>query len=388
MSNNNHDLLRLAIKVNNLAAVKIILAHYGAVSKITIYGLSVLHWAALCARVEIVEYLLGLPDIESIIDLLCDKRRASALHYAVESKSKRIVKMLCERKANVNLQDGMGYSPLIDAVISKTAMIMKILLLHGADLSCKIASKNSQEKISCEQLAYIGGDSDVIAAIRDHQERNGLLDLAESPLNANIFTGKESLSAHAYLKAQGYSDEELKKLKPAKPSFFFKHPLKNEAQEQLTWCNKSFCDSTPGLVRIDIDNQQTPYFLYIPCSVRIEAELSDEDWSDFLNKRIKFDNCSIKKLSKDKSQFKEIIKFGDTEQEYAYDYELKINKVDRILLFTVQSDEKNGCLLVGARFLQGGLHNQGHIAALGASISSKRGLVIEMPVLEANKKVF
>jgi ankyrin repeat protein len=57
------------------------------------------------------------------------------LHVALKKKSVKVMQLLVDGGANVNLPDSIGQMPLVDAVHSKSEKFAKLLLSHGAEYS-------------------------------------------------------------------------------------------------------------------------------------------------------------------------------------------------------------------------------------------------------------
>ena len=67
----------------------------------------------------------------------------SLLHIAVRKNYKKLVKLLIEKEANIDIQDINGNTPLITAVMYNNYKITKLLLKNGADKSISNKSHNN-----------------------------------------------------------------------------------------------------------------------------------------------------------------------------------------------------------------------------------------------------
>ena len=71
-------------------------------------GYTLLHWAAMDDKIEVVKYLISVgADVN-----VKDNKYATPLHWAVHKGSLEIVKLLVSAGADVNAKDNDGYMPL------------------------------------------------------------------------------------------------------------------------------------------------------------------------------------------------------------------------------------------------------------------------------------
>jgi Protein kinase domain/Ankyrin repeats (3 copies) len=86
--------------------------------------------AAADGDVDEVAFMLSIGDID-VNEGDYDNR--TALHLAAGEGREEVVKLLCEKGANVNIEDRWGNRPLDDAVASKQKICAKILMECGAE---------------------------------------------------------------------------------------------------------------------------------------------------------------------------------------------------------------------------------------------------------------
>ncbi len=83
-----------------------------------------------------------------------DKNGYSYLHMAAQRRMLNIVKELVKKKANIDIKDKYGRTPLMIAISAYNGdrTIIDFLIENGADIHAKAKSG-----VSCEQLAKIKG---------------------------------------------------------------------------------------------------------------------------------------------------------------------------------------------------------------------------------------
>ncbi len=119
--------------------VKILLAKGADATVVDVNGLTPLIWAAGIGKPETVAVLLEkYPNLD--LNIKDGVTGDSALMRAVRSGKIESVRMLIERKADVNSLNKQGYTPLQLAALSGTAEKAKLLIEAKADLNTKDAT--------------------------------------------------------------------------------------------------------------------------------------------------------------------------------------------------------------------------------------------------------
>lgn len=96
---------------------------------------NIMFHAALGGKIEIIEILLNNRKID--VDMYCTPFKETALHIAVTYKKEKLIKFLLEQRANVNVVDWAGSTPLNIAVSMKHKESAELLLLNGARVNEK-----------------------------------------------------------------------------------------------------------------------------------------------------------------------------------------------------------------------------------------------------------
>lgn len=87
-------------------------------------------------------------------------RGRTAMHYAAQSNSPGIIRMLAERGADINAQDKNGFTPIMYAIMHHANDACKCLIESGADLSI---------------VSRYDGDCRSIAALAKNKEAENIL---------------------------------------------------------------------------------------------------------------------------------------------------------------------------------------------------------------------
>jgi len=99
---------------------------------------------------------LGI-DVGQFLDTK-DENGLAAIHYASDRNHPRVIEILLNSGANVNLQDSEGQTAAHYASIIGNMEVLKMLFKYGIDLTVKDAEGRSAEEVAC--------DSEIAALIR------------------------------------------------------------------------------------------------------------------------------------------------------------------------------------------------------------------------------
>ncbi|WP_147676314.1 ankyrin repeat domain-containing protein [Algibacter pacificus] len=128
-SKNNTDIFD-AVRQGNLNQVKqYIEVDRKVVDTLNSHNHSLLIIAAYYNQQSIVEHILPY-----VTNLNHNSDNGTALAAAVVKNNVEIIKVLLNHKADVNLTDANGVSPLMYAIMFKNIQVIKLLIEHGADL--------------------------------------------------------------------------------------------------------------------------------------------------------------------------------------------------------------------------------------------------------------
>ena len=111
--------------------VQIMLFNGAQATSDTVWGVSPLHLAALSGNVELVKVLL---EHNLALSVAVDDKFATPLHYAAYGHRVEVVKILLDI-VDPNCADLDGHTPLLTAILRKSAPVMLELLQKGAHVS-------------------------------------------------------------------------------------------------------------------------------------------------------------------------------------------------------------------------------------------------------------
>ncbi|GFW44593.1 ankyrin-3 [Trichonephila clavipes] len=117
--------LHFSAKASNIEAIKLVLQQGLDVASKDLDEQTALHVAAKHDRINIVKYLINTK-LMCINE--CDIHGKTPLHLAIDGNSKKTVKYLLKREANMAIKDTSGLSPLHCAILRNNCKIAEFLL--------------------------------------------------------------------------------------------------------------------------------------------------------------------------------------------------------------------------------------------------------------------
>lgn len=114
------------------------------------------HVAAQTGDASVMKMLLEILPYEIAYKFVNEQemiKGQTPLHIATEMKSLEIVKQLVQVKANMDIQDNEGNTPLLEALINGEIEIARYLVLKGADVTIANKQKLTVEKL-CKQKNF------------------------------------------------------------------------------------------------------------------------------------------------------------------------------------------------------------------------------------------
>ena len=147
--------LTWACGLGTAETVKILLDKGADIGVIDVNGLTPLIWAAGIGKPETVAILLeASPTLD--LNVRDGVTGDSALMRAVRSGKLESVRLLINRKADVNLVNKQGYTPLQLAALSGTAEKVKLLIEANADLNTKDATGRTALDLAQRRTDAVG----------------------------------------------------------------------------------------------------------------------------------------------------------------------------------------------------------------------------------------
>ncbi len=189
--------LMAAARAGNVDAVKVLLkAGANANGTEPLDQQTALMWAAAEGHVEVAKVLLAAgadPNLRSRVSELTKRKNAdfpsggfAALHWAARNGNEAMIKLLIEHKANINVTNGDGSTPMMLAIVNDRFDIAALLLTLKAD-----ADDGSLYFITEMRDAttdWRARDGTVYRA--DHPNKLGALDLTRALLEAGASPNK------------------------------------------------------------------------------------------------------------------------------------------------------------------------------------------------------
>jgi|GEM_PF-6764100 len=320
----------------------------------------------------------------------------AVLHGQVET-----VKWLLQQKADANniieLKD-QYLTPLLFAIQHLDLELVALLMKFGASPYLEY-KKTSQHNILDWVQEHYSSHREIYEQLQTLLPGLPLLPPKpihrESELSYNT-TQNELIKPRQYLQSIGFSieviaefDEESRQnkllLKKQNRYSLFQAKEKKE-QAVAAWLDGSISSDHTAILNIINPGNKTDAYCYLDIQT-----LADQgcEAHRLANLRLKFDGIHIKKLDKDKGIYQERIKLSaSTEpQLITYTHELKINKIDRVLLFQVENETGSASLYIGARYIPSGLHTSAKINSLSERKKADNAhLIIQWPVKATEDK--
>lgn len=389
-------------------------------------GASALLVAADKGFTEIAEMLLKYKKKPVDIEYR-DQRGGTALHLAAQNGHYLITKMLLEAGANVNVVDLCGNTPLFSTVIKNqvkcaelllnnkaninhspstpdvgmrvlywavecaSIQLMRLFMRFGANPNLPMAfldgktiiedlltKEDSKENRKC--LNALGYHSKHLAKEKEKEKNSSSDDEPAATTTPQSGAGSKPMSAISFLRSQGYSIEQIKRMREQNlatsqaelqsmsvqagaSSSVARNPMKPR------WPLLSIDSQSPNVTAIEND----PFsFLYIPVNVLAEQDLPDDCLDAFRQRRAVFDPKHVKHIAD--ADLSIVLSSATGEQVLPITHELKIPGKERLLCFPLTADNGRSTLYVAACYLQNGLHTQADIAQFKAS---KRVITVE-----------
>ena len=139
--------------------------------------------AASEGDIEEVRALMELGDIDYNEG---DYDKRTALHLAAGNGHVGIVRLLCEKGADVNPRDRWGNRPLDDAIASNHSECVKILNLHGAKPGSSESSLCSSKEALLDLMEQYGKVRDGVLSLDWHDVSDLLKGVGEEPTDAVV----------------------------------------------------------------------------------------------------------------------------------------------------------------------------------------------------------
>lgn len=327
--------LHVACERGNIELVKI-LSHFSKeiIDQPDKFGRTPLFCATVFGHSSVVAYLATLnANTNSVVNI--DEQIISPLRISIENLDVETTKVLVKTKAN--------FDQIINVITQETC----------ADLVNNLEDdiqKVFMDIINAQKLSVDSGVSrSTTVSSKKVQDTEGSSLL------------EKAVSGRRYLTSLGYTSQDIKdleeatedaklKLKSNRNSIF--SPSISLTAKKFTWCNNQFDNQNPQVFPI-ISPGGNNSFCYLDKILLSEQGCYNEQLTDT---NFKFNGKSIKKLDTDKATINDYVTISSETKYVTYTHELKINKIDRILLFELKSDQSDACLYIGARFIKSGLH--------------------------------
>lgn len=370
--------LYLATQYGRSSLVDLLIAKKANIHALTSTKLSILHNACEVGHVELVKKFITLGvNLEQE-----DKFGRTPLWMAVIFSQVKVIELLCQNGAKLTSikTKPQAISVLVFAVLSLDLAAFKILLKY------QFSNSVSQNDISAELISTIQSLKDsALIPLFNEALAPYLIEKTPDPIKSSPtlpithVIEEKGISGRQYLMQMGFSIETLTDFEAEceeRCSTLKNTPILPTAPDPVThyWFKQQFSSLHPAIHSI-INSQQAYIYLDENSLEKQGCTLTDLKYLQF-----KFSHRHIKKLKDTKGYYAEYISCPDGERMVHYTHELKINALDRILLFECLADDKSACLYVGAKFIATGFHVNWRAHALQESIATtKNALKIVWP---------
>jgi len=279
-------------------------------------------------------------------------------------------------------------TPLRIAIELYDVSMIKLLLQNKVDIKQKInvSSDYTLYNMLCDEFEFVPQLlSEFLAFINLVSQSQTQSNISEEPEPILQPTKVEKpLTGRTYLKSIGYTPEDILALEEERSEQHQKlksnsHTIdkqwSNSHKETYCWCSNLFNSSHNQIFSIASPSTDNS-FCYLDIDLLKTQGCDEAQCKDI---RYKFGSKHIKKLDDDKSIITGKVEINGQIKTVKYTHELKLNKVDRVLLFEFPSDDGKACLYIGARFLPFGLHVKADIRDVKLSEKTGKCPKIQLP---------
>jgi len=177
MPKNNYSLLRLAVWNKDIDTVKLLVDKGLKADVKDIDGLTAFRVAALQGSRDIVEFFLS------------KGAQIPAFHLAACMGDVSQVKTFVEQKADINIKDEFGWTPLYWATSLGQTEVAKFLVSKGADVN----AKDSSNRTPLHQAVVTGNEKLAELFIANSADINAKNNYGQTPLYTAVIMGQTSL---------------------------------------------------------------------------------------------------------------------------------------------------------------------------------------------------
>lgn len=301
--------------------------------------------------------------------------KSTPLLFAAQEGNHDIVQVLLDNGADMSIARSDGVTPLFLAFTENHISTVYILVRHHFTQKFNVSEfRQFDFKILADVL--LPGDIRKLVIVPTFKEAIPL-----GAQSSTLFASQETnvqqkiQGVHAYLTQQGFSKETIaemrKKNKVASEQLdildnFLQKTERSEENKVVTWCDGAITAEMSEIKKINDEGKKTPNcYFYLAKENLLEQSCDNIEIFEFAEYKFCAQEMEqgIRKIDMNKKTNREIgVQLPNGEKIVCLEHEIKIKKAQfkkqRVLCFSLLSDDNRATLIVGAIYKKKGMHTK------------------------------